>query len=49
MNVLRNAVAKGYRNFSHMAKDKDLDILRDREDFKALLAEMEAAQKKIKS
>jgi tetratricopeptide (TPR) repeat protein len=35
---LRKAVAAGYRDRDHMVKDKDLDALRAREDFQALLA-----------
>ena len=32
-----------WRDAAHMAKDKDLDALRERDDFKKLLAEVEAA------
>ncbi len=46
MDMLRDAVKKGYRDAAHMKKDKDLDPLRDREDFKKLLAELEAEKKK---
>jgi tetratricopeptide (TPR) repeat protein len=35
---LRKAVAAGYRDRAHLVKDKDLDALRAREDFQALLA-----------
>ena len=31
------AVAKGYRNIAHLLKDTDLDALRHRDDFAALL------------
>ena len=41
MNWLRQAVAAGYKNVAHMKKDTDLDPLREREDFKKLLAELE--------
>jgi hypothetical protein len=41
MALLKQAVAKGYKNAAHMKQDKDLDSLRDREDFKKLLAELE--------
>ena len=41
MAMLRAAVAKGYKDAAHMKKDKDLDALREREDFKQLLAELE--------
>ncbi len=36
---LKQAVAAGYKDMARMAKDKDLDTLRNREDFKRLLAE----------
>jgi serine/threonine protein kinase len=39
---LKQAVHAGYKNASHMSKDRDLDALRDREDFKKLVAELEA-------
>jgi serine/threonine protein kinase len=43
MAWLQKAVAAGYKDAAHMKKDKDLDALRDREDFQKLLAELEAA------
>jgi len=36
--------AAGYTNAAHIAKDTDLDALRDREDFKKLVAELEAGE-----
>ena len=36
--LLRKAVAKGYKNTAHMAKDSDLDPLRGRADFRKLVA-----------
>ena len=42
MAMLRDAVAKGYKDADHMKKDKDLDPLREREDFKKVVAELEA-------
>ena len=42
MNWLKQAVAAGYKDVGHMKQDKDLDALRDREDFKALMRELEA-------
>jgi hypothetical protein len=39
--LLQQAVAKGYKNAAHMKQDKDLDALREREDFQKLLAELE--------
>jgi hypothetical protein len=45
MAMLRDAVAKGYKDAAHMKKDTDLDPVRSREDFKKLVAELEAAAK----
>jgi serine/threonine protein kinase/tetratricopeptide (TPR) repeat protein len=42
MKLLRDAMSKGYKDVPHMKKDTDLDPLREREDFKKLLAELEA-------
>ncbi len=47
---LKQAVAAGYKDVEHMKKDTDLDPLREREDFKKLIAELEAkvaAEKKL--
>jgi tetratricopeptide (TPR) repeat protein len=38
--LLRQAVAKGYKNVEHMKNDTDLDALRQREDFKKLIQEL---------
>jgi tetratricopeptide (TPR) repeat protein len=46
MTMLRDAVAKGYKDAGHMQTDKDLDPLRAREDFKTVVAELEAKVKK---
>jgi serine/threonine protein kinase len=48
---LKQAIAAGYNNAAHMAKDSDLDALRDREDFRKLMAELKAgpAGKKSRS
>ena len=43
MRWLHQAVRAGYKNAAHMKKDTDLDRLRDRADFKKLLAELEKA------
>ena len=40
--LLRQAVAKGYKDAAHMKKNKDFDALRDRVDFKRFAAELEA-------
>jgi hypothetical protein len=45
MAWLQKAIAAGYKDAAHMMKDKDLNALRDREDFKKLLADLEATQK----
>jgi serine/threonine protein kinase len=41
MAMLEGAVAKNYKNIEHMKKDKNLDPLREREDFKKLLSELD--------
>jgi tetratricopeptide (TPR) repeat protein len=46
MDVLRQAVAKGFGNVPLMQADHDLDILRPRDDFKKLLAELAQKAKK---
>jgi hypothetical protein len=45
MGWLRKAVAARFRDVEHMKRDKDLDVLRDREDFKKLISELEAKRK----
>ena len=40
ITLLQQAVAKGYNNAEHMKRDHDLEALREREDFKKLLAEL---------
>jgi serine/threonine protein kinase/tetratricopeptide (TPR) repeat protein len=42
MAFLKQSVAAGYKNVSWMKTDKDLDSLRNRDDFKALMAAMSA-------
>jgi tetratricopeptide (TPR) repeat protein len=42
VELLRRAVAKGYDDADQMAKDKDLDPIRGRDDFKKLLDELKA-------
>jgi hypothetical protein len=46
MTMLSDAVAKGYKDAEHMQTDKDLAPLRPREDFKAVVVELEAKVKK---
>jgi hypothetical protein len=43
VELLRQAVGKGFKNTAHMKRDTDLDALRGREDFKKLLADLEVA------
>lgn len=40
MDWLRQAVAAGYKDVATLKKDKDLDVLRERADFKKLLADV---------
>jgi tetratricopeptide (TPR) repeat protein len=42
MEWLKKAAAAGYNDTAQIKKDSDLNALRDREDFKKLLAELEA-------
>jgi tetratricopeptide (TPR) repeat protein len=42
MELLTKAVKAGYADAAHMKKDPDLDPLRERDDFKTLLADLEA-------
>ena len=44
MAWLKQAVAAGYKDAAHMNQDQDLDAVRDREDFKTLLAELETSK-----
>ena len=45
MAWLHKAVAAGYRDAENVKLDKDLDVLREREDFKKLLIKLEAKKK----
>jgi hypothetical protein len=42
---LTEAVARGFMDTARLKKDTDLDFLRDREDFKRLVAEVESKSK----
>src|SRR5262249_29884761 len=42
VELLRKAMKAGWTDHAHMKKDADLDPLRDRDDFKKLLADLEA-------
>jgi len=46
MQWLQKAVQAGYKDAAHMRKDTDLDPIRDRADFKKLLAELEKGAEK---
>src|SRR5262249_8702820 len=48
MDWLQKAVAAGYKDVGQFKKDTDLDALRQREDFKKLVADLEAAMKQKK-
>jgi hypothetical protein len=41
MDWLRKAIAAGFKEVERLKQDKDLDALREREDFQKLLAEVE--------
>ncbi len=41
--MLRDAVSKGYKDLAHMKKDTDLDPLRQRDDYRKLVAELQTA------
>ena len=45
VDLLREAIRKGYTNAGHMKKDQHLDPLRRRADFKKLLADLEEKKK----
>jgi tetratricopeptide (TPR) repeat protein len=46
MELLHRAVKAGYKDPAHMAKDRDLDVLRGREDFKKLMESLARTQEK---
>ena len=39
MNYLQTSLEKGYREFVHIKNDRDLDGLKGRLDFKAMITE----------
>ncbi|MFO0806765.1 MAG: serine/threonine-protein kinase [Gemmataceae bacterium] len=41
VELLRQAINSGWKNLVHIKNDSDLDPLRDREDFRALVADLE--------
>ena len=46
VQLLREAVAHGYKDVAHMKKDPDLNPLRARPDFQQLLADLEQKDRK---
>ena len=46
MRMLRTAVQAGYKDAAHMAGDKDLDVLRERDDFKKLMQSLAKPKEK---
>jgi hypothetical protein len=48
MESLKKAIAAGYNDLADIKNDNDLDCLRGREDFKKLVAEVEAKAAKNK-
>ena len=42
MQLLQKAVQAGWMDVAHLGRDTDLDVLREREDYKKLLAELQA-------
>ena len=45
MELLQQAVKAGWKDAAHMKKDPDLVALKDRDDFKKLIADVEAKNK----
>jgi tetratricopeptide (TPR) repeat protein len=45
MRLLRDAVSKGLKDAAHINKDTDLDPLRQRDDFRTLVAQLEGTEK----
>ena len=44
VELLRQAVGKGFKDVKHMKTDRDLDALRQRDDFRRLVRELEEKQ-----
>jgi hypothetical protein len=44
MSLLRQAVAGGFRDAACIKRDKDLNDLRDRDDFRKLMSALESAR-----
>jgi hypothetical protein len=45
VELLRQAVAKGYKDIDHLKKDDDLKALHEREDYKKLLESLDKKEK----
>jgi hypothetical protein len=45
MKLLRDAVSNGLKDVAHVNKDTDLDPLRQRDDFRKLVAQLEGTEK----
>jgi hypothetical protein len=43
--MLRQAIARGYKDAARLKKNSDFEPLRSREDFKMLLADLEGKKK----
>jgi hypothetical protein len=46
MAILNRPIVKGFKNAAQMKQDKELDALREREDFTKLLAELETGKQR---
>ncbi len=46
MELLHQALKAGYKDAAHLAKDKDLDVLRQRDDFNKLLESLAKPKEK---
>lgn len=43
IHLLRQSIEAGFKNAAHIKKDRDLDAIRNRDDFQAILIELEQA------
>ena len=48
LSWLRKAVVAGYNDVTKLQRDKEWDVLREREEFRNLLVELQAGQEKAK-
>ena len=49
MEWLHKAVAAGFKNVDLLKNQKDFDVLRDRDDFRKMVAELDASELKDKN